>query len=152
MVFKDVFIDWYPSVDWTDLHLDFASFISLLQLYIFGKVFLVVAMSGRSARMIYVGNLPGDVREWEVEDLFYKVWVGYCVMQLSEFLLHAIFIILEIHKRNWCIHSGVDWSVSSIWVLNVWLSLTPEWNVEDIFNCVDLLDCSYYMHGQLVPF
>ncbi|XXG77555.1 hypothetical protein AAC387_Pa08g1688 [Persea americana] len=29
-------------------------------------------MSGRSARMIYVGNLPGDVREWEVEDLFYK--------------------------------------------------------------------------------
>lgn len=82
------------------MHLDFASFISLLQLYIFGKVFLVVAMSGRSARMIYVGNLPGDVREWEVEDLFYKVWVGYCVMRLSEFLLHAIFIILEIHKRN----------------------------------------------------
>ncbi|XP_031496072.1 serine/arginine-rich splicing factor SR34A-like isoform X1 [Nymphaea colorata] len=29
-------------------------------------------MTGRSARTIYVGNLPGDIREWEVEDLFYK--------------------------------------------------------------------------------
>lgn len=27
---------------------------------------------GRSSRTIYVGNLPGDVRESEVEDLFYK--------------------------------------------------------------------------------
>ncbi|KAF3788275.1 Granule-bound starch synthase 1 [Nymphaea thermarum] len=30
-------------------------------------------MTGRSARTIYVGNLPGDIREWEIEDLFYKV-------------------------------------------------------------------------------
>lgn len=29
-------------------------------------------MSGRSSRTIYVGNLPGDVRESEIEDLFYK--------------------------------------------------------------------------------
>lgn len=29
-------------------------------------------MSGRFSRTIYVGNLPGDIREWEVEDLFYK--------------------------------------------------------------------------------
>ncbi|KAF3789414.1 Serine/arginine-rich splicing factor [Nymphaea thermarum] len=29
-------------------------------------------MSGRSSRTIYVGNLPGDIREWEIEDLFYK--------------------------------------------------------------------------------
>ncbi|XP_058182339.1 serine/arginine-rich splicing factor SR34A [Rhododendron vialii] len=29
-------------------------------------------MSGRFSRMIYVGNLPADIREWEVEDLFYK--------------------------------------------------------------------------------
>ncbi|KAG0483028.1 hypothetical protein HPP92_011112 [Vanilla planifolia] len=29
-------------------------------------------MSGRESRTIYVGNLPGDVREREVEDLFYK--------------------------------------------------------------------------------
>ncbi|XP_058104997.1 serine/arginine-rich splicing factor SR34A-like [Magnolia sinica] len=29
-------------------------------------------MSGRYSRTIYVGNLPGDIREREVEDLFYK--------------------------------------------------------------------------------
>lgn len=29
-------------------------------------------MSGRFSRMIYVGNLPLDIREWEIEDLFYK--------------------------------------------------------------------------------
>nr|KJB37416.1 hypothetical protein B456_006G203400 [Gossypium raimondii] len=29
-------------------------------------------MSGRFSRTIYVGNLPSDIREWEVEDLFYK--------------------------------------------------------------------------------
>ncbi|XP_042054125.1 serine/arginine-rich splicing factor SR30-like isoform X2 [Salvia splendens] len=27
---------------------------------------------GRSSRTIYVGNLPGDIRETEIEDLFYK--------------------------------------------------------------------------------
>jgi hypothetical protein len=30
-------------------------------------------MSRRSSRTIYVGNLPGDIRVREVEDLFYKV-------------------------------------------------------------------------------
>ncbi|ESW16947.1 hypothetical protein PHAVU_007G197400 [Phaseolus vulgaris] len=30
-------------------------------------------MSGRSSRTIYVGNLPGDIRLREVEDLFYKL-------------------------------------------------------------------------------
>lgn len=29
----------------------------------------------RSSRTLYVGNLPGDVREREVEDLFYKVLI-----------------------------------------------------------------------------
>lgn len=29
-------------------------------------------MSGRFSRTIYVGNLPSDIRESEVEDLFYK--------------------------------------------------------------------------------
>ncbi|XP_030501604.2 serine/arginine-rich splicing factor SR34A isoform X1 [Cannabis sativa] len=29
-------------------------------------------MSGRFSRTIYVGNLPSDIREWEIEDLFYK--------------------------------------------------------------------------------
>lgn len=30
-------------------------------------------MSRRSSRTVYVGNLPGDIREREVEDLFMKV-------------------------------------------------------------------------------
>ena len=30
-------------------------------------------MSSRASRTLYVGNLPGDIREKEVEDLFYKV-------------------------------------------------------------------------------
>lgn len=34
---------------------------------------LVGRMSRRWSRTIYVGNLPGDIREKEVEDLFYKV-------------------------------------------------------------------------------
>ncbi|KAL9225446.1 hypothetical protein vseg_001371 [Gypsophila vaccaria] len=29
-------------------------------------------MSGRFSRTIYVGNLPSDVKEYEIEDLFYK--------------------------------------------------------------------------------
>ncbi|XP_021748427.1 serine/arginine-rich splicing factor SR34A-like [Chenopodium quinoa] len=29
-------------------------------------------MAGRASRTIYVGNLPLDVKEWELEDLFYK--------------------------------------------------------------------------------
>lgn len=29
-------------------------------------------MSGRFSRTIYVGNLPSDIRESEIEDLFYK--------------------------------------------------------------------------------
>ncbi|CAB62448.1 PRE-MRNA SPLICING FACTOR SF2-like protein [Arabidopsis thaliana] len=29
-------------------------------------------MSGRFSRSIYVGNLPGDIREHEIEDIFYK--------------------------------------------------------------------------------
>ncbi|KAM5557792.1 serine/arginine-rich splicing factor SR34A [Rosa sericea] len=33
---------------------------------------LVPNMSGRFSRTIYVGNLPSDIREREVEDLFYK--------------------------------------------------------------------------------
>lgn len=36
-------------------------------------VYVSGAMSSRSRRTLYVGNLPGDIREREVEDLFYKV-------------------------------------------------------------------------------
>lgn len=44
--------------------------------FIQGIQFLPV-MSGRSNRTIYVGNLPLDIRESEVEDLFYKVCTVY---------------------------------------------------------------------------
>ena len=42
-------------------------------------------MSGRLSRTIYVGNLPGDIREREVEDLFYKVI--YSINYLHSFLV-----------------------------------------------------------------
>ncbi|CAN6468843.1 unnamed protein product [Victoria cruziana] len=54
-------------------------------------------MSRRSSRTIYVGNLPGDIREKEVEDLFYKYGPivdidlkilprppGYCFVEFEE--------------------------------------------------------------------
>ena len=37
-------------------------------------------MSGRFSRTIYVGNLPSDIREWEVEDLFHKVWLVFSML------------------------------------------------------------------------
>jgi len=39
--------------------------------------FLQSNMSSRFSRTIYVGNLPADIRESEIEDLFYKVWSVY---------------------------------------------------------------------------
>ena len=36
-------------------------------------------MSGRFSRTIYVGNLPSDIREWEIEDLFHKVWLDFFI-------------------------------------------------------------------------
>lgn len=54
-----------------------ASFILCLiisKLYFFiGTIFTVATMSSRLSRTIYVGNLPIDIRESEVEDLFRKV-------------------------------------------------------------------------------
>lgn len=42
-------------------------------------------MSRRNSRTIYVGNLPGDIREREVEDLFYKV--NFTALQSTSVLL-----------------------------------------------------------------
>ncbi|GKV24230.1 hypothetical protein SLEP1_g33865 [Rubroshorea leprosula] len=54
-------------------------------------------MAGRSACTIYVGNLPLDVKEWEIEDLFYKYGgildielklpphsLGYCFVEFED--------------------------------------------------------------------
>uniref|UniRef100_A0A6N2LEX9 RRM domain-containing protein n=1 Tax=Salix viminalis TaxID=40686 RepID=A0A6N2LEX9_SALVM len=38
----------------------------------FCYILLIQKMSGRFSRTIYVGNLPADIRESKVEDLFYK--------------------------------------------------------------------------------
>lgn len=50
---------------------------AILLSLVFGFEFLVIAflpeIMSRSSRTLYVGNLPGDIREREVEDLFYKV-------------------------------------------------------------------------------
>lgn len=51
-------------------------------IFIFYPMYIIAAdtwllelkMSGRFSRTIYVGNLPSDIKEYEVEDLFYKVW------------------------------------------------------------------------------
>lgn len=40
-------------------------------------------MSSRASRTLYVGNLPGDIREREVEDLFYKVMVSFSYFQVN---------------------------------------------------------------------
>lgn len=41
-------------------------------------------MSSRASRTLYVGNLPGDIREREVEDLFYKVMVCFHIFKFIE--------------------------------------------------------------------
>lgn len=55
-------------------------------------------MAGRSRHTIYVGNLPLDVKEWEIEDLFYKV----CDLQT----LFCIFIIIKQKKETRTLYAG----------------------------------------------
>ena len=50
-------------------------------------------MGRRNSCTIYVGNLPGDIREREVEDLFYKVNIQFCVMILALAFLVALAIM-----------------------------------------------------------
>ncbi|XWS50266.1 hypothetical protein CRYUN_Cryun12cG0073600 [Craigia yunnanensis] len=57
--------------------------MGLRYLYYF---FLVLEMSGRFSRTIYVGNLPSDIKEWEVEDLFYKAALYLILMNYGRIL------------------------------------------------------------------
>lgn len=53
-------------------------------------------MSSRASRTVYVGNLPGDIREKEVEDLFYKViHRNFCIraMFLGAFVDIVFFMV-----------------------------------------------------------
>lgn len=47
-------------------------------------------MSSRSSRTIYVGNLPGDIRMREIEDLFMKVSFFFSFFFFS-FLIYFYF-------------------------------------------------------------
>jgi len=59
-----------PWSDWGDAD---AAGVGLLIDFTLLVIFQRGRMSRRWSRTIYVGNLPGDIREREVEDLFYKV-------------------------------------------------------------------------------
>ncbi|GAB2219040.1 hypothetical protein Drorol1_Dr00006667 [Drosera rotundifolia] len=87
-------------------------------------------MSRRAYRTIYVGNLPGDVREREVEDLFYNVLshllsLGYLyIFSTTTFLgrglffLHLLLISLQSESR---IETGsLIWYHYS-WCFALWL-------------------------------
>ena len=55
-------------------------------------------MSSRFSRTIYVGNLPSDIRENEIEDLFYKVYIFnlsiFFITVSMRKLLFSLFIFL----------------------------------------------------------
>ena len=65
------FLDWEFIVQLWPLFF-WAAFMPFLHLPA-GYSILGPTMSGRLSRTIYVGNLPLDIRESEVEDIFYKV-------------------------------------------------------------------------------
>lgn len=62
----------------------FVTFCNCLIFFSLGK------MSSRASRTLYVGNLPGDIREREVEDLFYKVISLFVFVIIRIFLLKSL--------------------------------------------------------------
>lgn len=100
------------TINQVSLHLGFFSY--LLRFIVIHRVFLCVRslirfdllmfripilnfvkekMSSRSSRTIYVGNLPGDIREREVEDLFSKV--NYSFLLILQLLLVIVFCLFS---------------------------------------------------------
>jgi RNA recognition motif-containing protein len=63
-------------------------------------------MNRRWSRTIYVGNLPGDIREREVEDLFYKVGeLIPCIilkrnLKVGAFFCFAFVIFIQLLRCN----------------------------------------------------
>lgn len=53
-------------------------------------------MTRRSSRTIYVGNLPGDIRLREVEDLFYKVpmFIMLLIIYAGRYILGLLFYMV----------------------------------------------------------
>lgn len=58
----------------------------------FGCVFRGERMSSRSSRTIYVGNLPGDIRMREIEDLFMKV-------SFKKYIYYYIYILVFLSQN-----------------------------------------------------
>lgn len=66
-------------------------------------------MSSRWNRTIYVGNLPGDIRMREVEDLFYKVFIflfscNYSLISFVVAILIGAYIYIFVAVRTNCGH------------------------------------------------
>lgn len=80
---------------------------------------LVAQMSGRFSRTIYVGNLPSDIREGEVEDLFYKVWFKCFILQ---YLIDVRQIIRFIHSDKFDIIDFIRIISFILWIIWVLLS------------------------------
>ena len=69
---------------------------------------LVQKMSGRFSRTIYVGNLPADIRESEIEDLFYKV----CFKCFHVTLILVCRIMRFVHFQ-WVVYSTLSLLLTS---------------------------------------
>ncbi|KAF4366904.1 hypothetical protein F8388_013969 [Cannabis sativa] len=63
-------------------------------------------MSSRASRTLYVGNLPGDIREREVEDLFYKDGYDFDGHRLRVELAHGGRGHLLLSTDRYSGHSG----------------------------------------------
>lgn len=70
-----------------DSYMNYRCVISSLQSVVLGN-----KMSGKSSRTLYVGNLPGDIRLREVEDLFYKVLISNSFVDTVAFVLIFAYI------------------------------------------------------------
>lgn len=71
-----IFLIHYVKICLHPEHLNFTASPCMLKCYVICVSADSVTISrtmGRSSRTVYVGNLPGDIRESEIEDLFYKV-------------------------------------------------------------------------------
>lgn len=69
-------------------------------------------MSSRSSRTLYVGNLPGDTRMREVEDLFYKVSFSIDLIiynfrgtDLLLFIVCKLFVVSMVHMSFFFLES-----------------------------------------------
>lgn len=63
---------------------------------------ILTGKMSRSSKVLYVGNLPGDVREREVEDIFYKVLLLFVLL----IVIHNLYRTCVNLKCYVCVTSG----------------------------------------------